>query len=305
MALGSLKLWAAQAQKDLEEQPPTTSKTIADTALRLLGEVIEKYEGALTEIEKLRVTALKAKLGGPKSDATTASSDSAPRWPRIWADGEAGPSADDVETIQDNSGDTYRWDKSSEKWALLGHDGSPTGSTYHLAWLVEEYGPIIEVGPGVQKIRWFSDDIEGNKEFDLPQVNDEQVTFIQDGEGDKWTRPYRAYNLWSYEGWGHDDRKDDGYDTLFKIIEETGSVTVLRDGPRLSALKFGKDEEEPHETIKQVYNKTTNWFYRNDGNGGWFAPGVDKGMRDKHGAMKIKWAELLENSGNDLHEHIN
>lgn len=309
MSLSSIKVWARDATEQLEDQAPTKSKAIAETAIRLLGEVIEKLEAANQEVMKARKELMAARLGGELSkivdDAMAKRTGaSGVRWPKIWRDDGDWPDLDGVEKVQDNSGDTYEYDKASQKWALLGHDGRRTGSLYTMERLVDDYQPVIEVGSGVRKIRWFLDDLDGNKKFELPEHDGDPVMFIEDGDGEMWGRPYRSYNLWSYEGWDHDDRKDAGYDTLYEVIEDTGSATiVLRSDMALSPLHFKAGEDEPHETVKQVHNPTSNWFYRNDGNGNWVAPGVEHRMRDVHGSDTVKWDELLKHAG-ELREHL-
>lgn len=305
-------MWAANARGGLEVEAPTHARTIAEHAINFLGEIIDYAEGLEREVADLKAKLMAARLGKPDAEKKPAPTADAAgvREPRIFWEGKPWPDTEGVQLVEDDTGDKYEFNKANGKWSLLGHDGKPVGSSYDLKYLVNEYGPIVEVGPGVRKVRWFSEDLDGNKDWDFPEPPDfwdpdyGKVMHVLDGEGDHWDRVYTKYNLFTYDGWSADERKEDGYWTPYRIVDDTGSVMMVPREKRPTRLHWGKGEDEPHETIKLVFNPTTNWYYQRQPDGTWVAPGVGDGMRRKHSSDSISWKALLGNSGNDLTEYV-
>lgn len=291
MPSGSMKLWIEDATRILEESHPCEAQRVGQMAVTLLGEALKKQDALEAEIATLKKDVLIGKLGklGEASKGTTPSGRL--RTPKIWRDGEEFPSQEGVAEVQDNDGDLYR-PVGDSKWGRLSGDGKSLNGHYNMLWLVEEYGPIVEVGEGVKKIRWFGDEVD--EDFRLP----EYARFVQDAEGDEWAMVSGDGKYWETYVRDHDDIKYEGHWTPYRIADDTGSVMII---PSIEkpphSLTFVKGvDDEPHESIAYVRSEKTQWYYQRNEEGLWYAPGVSAEMREQHGKNFITWEELLNHA---------
>lgn len=304
MAHERLRKWMKNAIETLEELPPNAARGIAEQAIAVLGDVLADLEESEKTILLLRKEILLAKLpkltDTPKSLADT-SNPSSPRWPRVWRNSDKDPDDSGVVSIEDNDQDRY--EKEGDSYRHVYSNGDK-GSLHLFSEIVESFSPVIEVGEGIRKIRWFEDEV--GEDFRFPQIGEEEPIFLLDGEGDKWARVNSAKNLWSCECFDSYDRKIEGYWTLDRIASESNSIMVLQpsEGFVLKPLAWERGEGEPHETITYVYSGKTNWYYRRNGDGLWYAPNTGGVMKEKHdGKEAVTWEELL-NHAETLTEYI-
>lgn len=286
MPSGSMKTWVAEATRVLEESHPCEAQRVGQMAVRLLGETLKKQEALEAEIATLKKDVLMGKI----SKATEKAIPDRRRAPRVWRGTLAFPSEEGVTEVQDNDGDLYR-PVGDGKWGRLSNDGKSFNGHYDMSWLVEEYGPIVEVGEGVKKIRWFSDEVD--EDFRLP----EYAHFVQDGEGDEWAMVSGDGKYWETHVREGDDIKEDGHWTAFKIAQMAGSVMIIPSSkmPALLIFKKGEDDE-PHRSIAYVRSEKTQWYYQRNEEGLWYAPGVPAEMKEQHGKNFITWEELINHA---------
>lgn len=290
MPSGSMKIWIADASRILEESHPCEAQRVGQMAVGLLSEVLKKQEKLEATIAELKKEALMGKLGKVGEAIRDEVEARRLRRPKVWRDGESFPSEEGVIEIQDNDRDLYCF-VGDGKWGRLSADGKSFNGHYDMSWLVEEYGPIVEVGDGVEKIRWFSGEVKEG--FRLP----EWTHFIEDAEGDEWMMVSGDGKYWETHVRDHDDIKEDGHWTPYKIAQMAGSVMIV---PRVEKtpdnLTFKKGEAEPHESIAYVRSERTQWYYQKDEEGLWYAPGVPREMKEQHGKSAVTWEELLNHA---------
>ena len=235
MPSSSVMTWLQEAVRRLEESHPCDAQRVGEMAVSLLGDALRRQEELEKQVAELKKQAVVGKLASSLRFAGKGR----PVLAYAPAENVAGrPRASRQRVSSMSRIVTATFTASKRTVSGLGRrvTGSTYSGSYTMPWLVDEYGPIVEVGEGVERIRWYDEDIEEG--FTFPRTR----YWAEDGEGDIWMTVTSDQTLWETTVRSADEIKSYGHLTLFQIADRTGSVDDggWRYGASHSRLREGR-----------------------------------------------------------------